>query len=262
MYVICLASLNGGVGRTTLVAQLASLLAKRGQPILALDADPQNQLAAHLGLTAANTDTPGWSWQAAGAPDRDWSAIGQRNSDGVTFIPFGTLNSAQRNALDNHLRTDTDYLSRQLGVLDLTSETIVLIDAARMPSATAEQAIHVANLVLWVVVADPSCLFSWKRNSKQANAEARRGYLLINRFDATRPLQADMLELFQSTQTTIPYLVHRDEAMPASFAADLCLADYAPDCQAIHDLHGVAYWLQQQATLHRAAHTHPTSSTA
>lgn len=262
MFVVSLVSLNGGVGRTTLVAQLASLLAKRGQSVLALDADPQNQLAAQLGLMAASAEVPGWGGQTLTAPGRDWAAIGQRNSDGVLFVPFGTLDAGQWATLENLLRVDSSYLSRQLAALDLGAETLVLIDAARLPSSAAAQALHAADLALWVAVADPACQFSWQRNAALANGETRRGHLLINRFDATRPVQADVLELFRAGARPIPYLVHRDEAMPASFAANLCLADYAPDCQAMHDLHGVAHWLQQQAALHRAVQPAPAPAAA
>lgn len=42
---------KGGVGKSTLAAALALLLARRGQKVLALDADPDANLAASLGLS-------------------------------------------------------------------------------------------------------------------------------------------------------------------------------------------------------------------
>ena len=42
---------KGGVGKSTLAAGLALLMARRGQKVLALDADPDANLAACLGLT-------------------------------------------------------------------------------------------------------------------------------------------------------------------------------------------------------------------
>ena len=44
---------KGGVGKTTLAAALAQLLAGRGRAVLAVDADPDANLAASLGLPAA-----------------------------------------------------------------------------------------------------------------------------------------------------------------------------------------------------------------
>jgi CO dehydrogenase maturation factor len=43
---------KGGVGKTTLAASLILLMARRGQNVLALDADPDANLAAALGITA------------------------------------------------------------------------------------------------------------------------------------------------------------------------------------------------------------------
>lgn len=44
---------KGGVGKSTLAAALALLLAKRGETVLALDADPDANLASALGITHA-----------------------------------------------------------------------------------------------------------------------------------------------------------------------------------------------------------------
>lgn len=43
---------KGGVGKTTLAAALILLMARRGRKVLALDADPDANLAAALGITA------------------------------------------------------------------------------------------------------------------------------------------------------------------------------------------------------------------
>jgi CO dehydrogenase maturation factor len=45
---------KGGVGKTTLAAGLALLLAKQGQGVIALDADPDANLASALGISGAD----------------------------------------------------------------------------------------------------------------------------------------------------------------------------------------------------------------
>ena len=49
---------KGGVGKTTLSAMLAATLALKGRSVIALDADPDANLAAALGVGAAEQPTP------------------------------------------------------------------------------------------------------------------------------------------------------------------------------------------------------------
>jgi CO dehydrogenase maturation factor len=49
---------KGGVGKTTLAAMLAGVLDARGKPVIAIDADPDANLAAALGLSPDDPITP------------------------------------------------------------------------------------------------------------------------------------------------------------------------------------------------------------
>jgi len=49
---------KGGVGKTTLTALLAYAFSRRGMPVLAVDGDPQANLAATLGIPASHPITP------------------------------------------------------------------------------------------------------------------------------------------------------------------------------------------------------------
>jgi len=49
---------KGGVGKSTIAASIALTLAKRGEKVLALDADPDANLAAALGIPAEKKITP------------------------------------------------------------------------------------------------------------------------------------------------------------------------------------------------------------
>ena len=47
---------KGGVGKTTLSALLAHLFAREGKRVLAIDGDPQQNLAATLGVPLAEAE--------------------------------------------------------------------------------------------------------------------------------------------------------------------------------------------------------------
>ena len=47
---------KGGVGKTTLVALLSHIFAKEGKRVLAIDGDPQQNLAATLGIPKAEAE--------------------------------------------------------------------------------------------------------------------------------------------------------------------------------------------------------------
>ncbi len=57
MTVWAIANQKGGVGKTTSVVTLASLLAQKGQPILILDMDPHGSLTTYFGLNPDSVET-------------------------------------------------------------------------------------------------------------------------------------------------------------------------------------------------------------
>jgi len=104
---------KGGVGKTTLTAVLARLLARRGFTVLAVDADPQMNLAHALGLPAAEAEAlvplsrnadyveektgarPGGGWGQLLRLNPDLSdavdRFGVAAPDGVRLLVMGTV---------------------------------------------------------------------------------------------------------------------------------------------------------------------------
>jgi CO dehydrogenase maturation factor len=136
---------KGGVGKTTLSAALARVLAREGRRVLAVDADAQLNLAAALGMprTAAETLVPlsrnaDYVAEKTGArpgegygllfrlnPDVDdvVDRFGQHAPDGVRFLAMGTLSGAGNGCLcpENTLLAET---IRAIGLR--TGEAIVM----------------------------------------------------------------------------------------------------------------------------------------
>ena len=79
MKVITVVSAKGGVGKTTLAANLASVIAARGRRVLALDLDPQNALRLHFRNWVMKDVAPPPNWRFAGASAlTSWEGRGSR----------------------------------------------------------------------------------------------------------------------------------------------------------------------------------------
>ena len=57
--VIAVGTLKGGVGKSTVVVSIASILAQQGKKVLVIDADPQANSSTFLGLDETSTDYKG-----------------------------------------------------------------------------------------------------------------------------------------------------------------------------------------------------------
>lgn len=105
---------KGGSGKTTIAGGLARILARAGQPVLAIDADPNPNLAVSLGLdpdTAArlrpvphsfihhSTDANGrYSVGMSVAPEQIVAEYGASAPDGVTLLLIGRVEPDQAGA--------------------------------------------------------------------------------------------------------------------------------------------------------------------
>ena len=122
---------KGGVGKTTLVATLARLLARDGRRVLAVDADAQLNLAAALGIPKEEAEglvplshdaeyvaektgaRPGEGWGLMFRLDPDVDDVvdrfGRRAPDGVRLLAMGTLTTAGTGCLcpENTLLAET-----------------------------------------------------------------------------------------------------------------------------------------------------------
>ena len=106
MHPIAIVSPLGGCGRTTLTAHLATLLAQRGRPCLAIDLCAQNMLGRHLGMQPSAA--PGWA--ALAAERQWWGQAALSNSDAVDLLPFGAASTAALDALQREWALTPEWL--------------------------------------------------------------------------------------------------------------------------------------------------------
>ena len=113
MPLICVCSPKGGVGKTTLTANLAYALARSGSKVLALDFDVQNALRLHFGVPLSDER----GYVAKSAESSDWSQFVLTAGGNIFVLPYGEASEDQRLVFEERLTNDEHFLIRGLNTL-------------------------------------------------------------------------------------------------------------------------------------------------
>lgn len=240
MFTVAIISAAGGTGRSTLTANLATLLAKRGVTPLALEFDPQNLLATLLGCDAPKNDGVLTDF-IAGKP---FGLSALSNSDGVTFLPFGHVDKQAMAGFEQQLRSTPEWLRNSLAQIDFADDAMLLIDTPRLPSLYACQAVAAADLVLSVLMPDVRSMTLLPAALAVALTDCgcpKPLLHVINSLDSTREYQRRVAtELRARLQDSlVPDTVHRDTAIAQALANSVSVIDASPDSLVVHDMNGV-----------------------
>jgi cellulose synthase operon protein YhjQ len=211
---IVVASPKGGVGRTTLVAQLAARITASGKRCLALDLDPQNSLGLHLGGSpaawlSASQPSPASLAQSVGIvnPELTGHALAEylrTRRAHVAHVPFGAHDIAQRRRAERELTGDPRKLRARIGTLLPPRCELVLIDTPAGTNAWAESALALADLVLVPLLAEPACLASVPAYESYLRATAllappQRIHYVVNRWNPTQQLACDVFNVLSDS---------------------------------------------------------------
>lgn len=228
----------GGVGRTTLVAHSAALLAERGLPVVALELSAQNTLGLHLGMQ----DVPTAGWQATVQAAGWLGDAALANAAGVRLLPYGAAQQAPAAWPDT-------WLATQLAALDLADHEVLLLDTPALPAPLARQALGCADMV--VLVLDAALRAVQSHRSLQAWRACLQPHqqwaVVVTGVDPRSTSRSHALAQLrlQWSEHLLPYVLHHDDYLPQAQARGLCVHQAAPQAQAAHDLQGIATWLEQ-----------------
>ncbi|MGY2682686.1 cellulose biosynthesis protein BcsQ [Pseudomonas tolaasii] len=220
--VVALVSINGGVGRSTLVTALSSGLQRHGESVVALDLDPQNALHHHFGVSAS---LPGLG--RTSLEHGPWAHLQQLGFAGCQVITFGDIDIEQQENLERWLKHEPHWLAQRLASLGLSERQTVIIDTPAGNNVYFHQALSVADVVLVIVQADAACLGTLDHLdvllAPHLEGECPPTvHVVVNQVDESNAFSLDMVEAFKQRLGKAPLEVHRDiklnEAL--AFAAD------------------------------------------
>ncbi|MCU1717244.1 cellulose biosynthesis protein BcsQ [Pseudomonas sp. 5P_3.1_Bac2] len=238
--VIAVVSGKGGVGKSTMAANLAVTFAKAGSAVLVLELDPQNALRQHFRAAEPS------AWAAAAGLAVSAAQIAEQclhSSDGVTLLPYGVIDEPRRREFEQSLANDPHWLAQQLADLHLSKGTVVLLDTPPGPSVYLQQALSVANLALVVSLADAASytalpfIDSLIATYSQEAADFVGSSYLINQVDPSRKLNQDITQIMQGLLgSRLAGMVHADPAIGEALAYNRNVFEYAPNSSACQDI--------------------------
>lgn len=243
MQVIALVSGKGGVGKTTVTANLAIALGQHRKRVLVIDLDPQNAVSIHLGLDP--NEIAGLAREGI-APESVFDS-----PFGVNFIPFGNVNDVELAEFESMLRADPDFIHKGLMALDPQRIDYVLIDTPPGATIFLKQAMHAAHQAIAVVLADAASFTTIPKllSLVDSHTEARSDFLgvrlLVNQMAEKSVLghqvRAALYENY--AQILVPVAIHKDASVAEALAYERPVLQYNPSGKASTDINDLVDWL-------------------
>lgn len=238
MPLVCIGSPKGGVGKTTIAANLAYALARSGHKVLVIDFDVQNALRLHFGVPLSDTR----GYVAESSHCADWGQFILKAAANIFVLPYGEVTEAQRVTFEQQLVDDPYFLPRGLNSILNYPGLVVIADLPPGPSASLKAMRTLADMNITVMLADSASLslLPQMENHKFLGTPLnnRKGeFYVVNQSDMRRPLSRDVTQFFeQRLKEKLLGVIHRDECVPEANASQRSIIDFNHASAAAFDI--------------------------
>ncbi len=236
MGILNIGSPKGGVGKTTLTANLAAILADRGVKVLLVDYDPQNAARVYFNLPMSYDD--GWCGAASKRRSLFDHVIEVRTN--LFLLPFGEFDMDARTQSQLGSNVNERWLENQMQAF-LAEGFLILNDTAAGGGVMGHFAAQSASIELIILEPDPSSLALLDPIDRfRLNSDLAVTFIL-NKADPTRPLSRDMeIVLSRHLGSSLLGTVRRDQDIPEALARRSLFIDQSPSAAPTRDLYAIA----------------------
>lgn len=243
MQIIAFISGKGGVGKSTLAANIAVALAHRKKRVLLIDLDPQNAQRLHLGMDPD---------EIAGLIREGISPASVFDSPfNVKFIPFGRASEAELEAFEVELKRHPHWVADGIDSLNANALDFVILDTPPGATVYLQQALLAAHRALGVVLADAASYASIPKITSlvEQYTAGRANFggmnLLINQMPANSKLGHQVRSALYANyaQQLVPVAIHKDARVAQALAFERPVIEYEPGCKTSLDMQYVVDWL-------------------
>ena len=244
--VIAVASVKGGTGKTSLAANLGAALAMADWPVALVDLDPQDALYAHLDPVGGHSE----GIVGATLAGTRWSEIARYSPHGVMVVPYGKASITAQRIFDRTLDAQPDWLARGLDTLDLSADTIVIVDIASTPGAASVQGLVAAGLVVTPLLVDAASYTTVPAMRQLLDAyprqdgHSRSHVYLMNQLEPADELSRDVARLMRrECAGVLVGEVARDPVFRQAHASRCSIFEYDANSRGASDVLACARWL-------------------
>ncbi len=228
--VIAVFSLAGGVGKTSMVATLGRALAARGERVLLVDTASYGLLPFYFG---ARDQRPGVL--------RTFTPPASSSDAQIQMVTFDSESLGPEN-------TTQEMLASEIGRYAQSVDRVI-VDLATASTSVSRRVMRLAPAVLVPVVPDLNSVISVASIDSfffDSGGAGALPYYVLNQFDATLPLHADVREVLrqQLGGRLLPFTLRRTPAMSEALAEGMTVMDYAAGSAIAGDYGTLVEWVR------------------
>ena len=240
---VAVLSAKGGVGKTSITANVGVALARAGVPVLLVDLDPQNALCHHLG-TAPDASM---GCALATLTGTGWGTARIDCEPGLQLLPYGIPSDEQRIAFEDLLRLRPRQFHEELAAMAPDPATIIIFDTPPGPSIYVCRALEISRLALVVTLPDIASYAAMPGMERLLDdySRPRPNFIgakyIVNQANSGLTLARDITEIIKHEFSgSVIGRIHTDQFMREALASRQDVARFAPYSKAARDISACA----------------------